>query len=208
MRSPLADLVVAAGEDRLVAADDRRDLRVLRKRRHRAAGRPTTSGDAASSTSNSPTCTCPSAKTSVCRAAGTPRMRLIAYAVSSSEETTKSTSSWPFAPEVDVLDARRADDGRRASAASRRANMPATRFTSSREVHAMTRSAACDAGGGEVLPARPVALEHRDVEARRHAPAGATPRVSSTVISCSSWRASTMVEPTWPAPMRKTRTSA
>ena len=67
-------------------------------------------------------------------------MRLIAFAVSSSEETTKSTSSWPsrqsstystFDVRITVV----------ASRVSRRANMPATRLTSSREVAAMTRSA-------------------------------------------------------------------
>ncbi len=46
------------------------------------------------STSNSTICTCPSAKTSVCRAAGTPIVLETACAASSSEETMKSTSSW------------------------------------------------------------------------------------------------------------------
>jgi hypothetical protein len=103
-------------------------------------GMPTTSLDAPSSTSNSTICTCPSAKTSVCRAAGTPRIRLIACAVSSSELTTKSTSSWPARQrstystlEVRITIVAFFD--------SRRANMPATRLTSSRDVHAITRSA-------------------------------------------------------------------
>ena len=52
-------------------------------------------GSADSGTSNSTICTWPSAKTSVCLAAGTPIVREIAYAVSTSEETMKSTSSWP-----------------------------------------------------------------------------------------------------------------
>jgi hypothetical protein len=104
------------------------------------SGTPTISGDAPSATSNSTICTCPSAKTSVWRAAGTPMMRLIACAVSSSELTTKSTSSWPSRQSstystFDVLMTVVA------FLASRRANMPATRFTSSRDVHAMTRSA-------------------------------------------------------------------
>ena len=46
-------------------------------------------------TSNSTICTWPSAKTSVWRAAGTPIVREIACAVSTSDETMKSTSSWP-----------------------------------------------------------------------------------------------------------------
>ena len=45
-----------------------------------------------SGTSNSTICTCPSANTSVWRAAGMPIRPLIAFAVSSSEETMKSTS--------------------------------------------------------------------------------------------------------------------
>ena len=93
IRSPLRIVVVAAGEDRVLAADDRRDLGVLRDLGVAERDAEHVVGDASSSTSNSPTCTWPSAKTSVWRAAGTPRMRLIAYAVSSSEETTKSTSS-------------------------------------------------------------------------------------------------------------------
>ena len=52
-------------------------------------------GSAFSVTSNSTICTWPSANTSVCRAAGTPIVREIAYAVSTSDETMKSTSSWP-----------------------------------------------------------------------------------------------------------------
>ena len=70
-----------------------------------------------------------------------------------------------LAPELDVLDVRRADHRRCARGVSRRANMPATRFTSSRDVQAMTRSALSDSGRCEVLAARPVALERRDVEA-------------------------------------------
>ena len=52
----------------------------------------TASLDAFSGTSNSTICTCPSAKTSVWRAAGMPISPEIAFAVSSSEETMKSTS--------------------------------------------------------------------------------------------------------------------
>ena len=43
-------------------------------------------------TSNSTICTLPSAKTSVWRAAGMPTIAEMAFAVSSSEETMKSTS--------------------------------------------------------------------------------------------------------------------
>ena len=59
------------------------------------SGTPRTRGSAVSSTSNSTSCTCPSAKTSVCRAAGTAIVRTTAWAVSTSDETMKSTSSWP-----------------------------------------------------------------------------------------------------------------
>ena len=170
------------------------------------SGTPSTSLDASSSTSNSPSCTWPSAKTSVCRAAGIPTIRLIAWAVSSSDETTKSTSSWPSRQRstYSVLDVRITVV---ALSASRRANMPATRFTSSRDVQAITRSAVAIPAAAMILAARSVALEDRDVEAsaQRLKTGGS---VSRTVTSCSSWRASTMVEPTCPAPMTKTRTSA
>ena len=49
---------------------------------------------ASAGTSNSTTCTLPSAKTSVWRAAGMPRLADTAFAVSSSGETMKSTSRW------------------------------------------------------------------------------------------------------------------
>ncbi len=67
-------------------------------------------------------------------------MRLIAWAVSSSELTTKSTSSCPSrqSSTYSTFDVRMTVV---AFLASRRANMPATRFTSSREVQAITRSA-------------------------------------------------------------------
>ena len=165
MRSPGWDDVVPPGKQHRVAADDGRDLRVPRKRRVAQLRPPRRRRDAPSSTSNSTIWTWPSAKTSVCRAAGTPMMRLIAWAVSSSELTTKSTSSWPsrhrstystFEVRMTVV----------AFLASLRANIPATRFTSSREVHAITRSDFPDAGGREVAPARSVPLEGREVEAR------------------------------------------
>ena len=54
-----------------------------------------------------------------------------------------------------------------APSASRRANMPATRLTSSRDVQAMTRSDVGDPGRREVLAARAVALEDGHVEPAR-----------------------------------------
>ncbi len=145
------------------------------------SGTPTTSADASSSTSNSPTCTCPSANTSVCRAAGTPRMRLIAYAVSSSDETTKSTSSWPsrHSSTYSMLEVRMTVV---ALSASRRANIPATMFTSSRDVHAITRSTSLTPAAARSLRLVPspsnTATSKRAARAvRREA------SVSSTVIS-------------------------
>ena len=83
------------------------------------------------------------------------------------------------APQLHVLDVGRADHRRRASA-SRRANMPATRLTSSREVQAMTRSAFCTPAAARIAPARPVAFDghhvvalgepRRDATARCRAP--------------------------------------
>ena len=58
-------------------------------------GTPSRPSSAFAVTSNSTSCTCPSAKTSVWRAVGTAIVREIAYAVSISDETMKSTSSWP-----------------------------------------------------------------------------------------------------------------
>ena len=103
------------------------------------SGVPSTSV-AASSTSNSTICTLPSAKTSVCRAAGTPIVREIACAVSCSDETIRSTSS-----------CRSRHTSRYSSSVVRAttfvsgesffANIAAIRFDSSREVHAIRRSA-------------------------------------------------------------------
>ena len=130
------------------------------------SGTPTTSVDAVASTANSPTCTWPSAKMSVCRAAGTPRMRLIAYDVSSSVGDDEVDVELAFAPEVDVLDARGPDDRRRAGrlAAGEHARD---------QVHLVAGGArddevcARDARVREVLAARPVAFVHGDVEAAR-----------------------------------------
>ena len=89
-------------------------------------------------TSYSTICTWPFAKTSVWTAAGRPITREIACAVSISEDTTKSTSSRPsrqssmystFEVRITVV----------ARGASMRAKVAATRFASSREVHAITR---------------------------------------------------------------------
>ena len=88
--------------------------------------------------------------------------RAIAFAVSSSEETTKSTSSWrsrqtsrysTFCVRTIV----------RALEESRSARMPATMLTSSRDVQAMTRSAFGDPRLLENAPARAVALHRQDV---------------------------------------------
>ena len=73
-----ADHVVAAGRQHLVAADDRGDPGVRRQLRPRAAARRSRSRSPRSSTSNSTSCTWPSANRSVCRAAGTPIVREIA----------------------------------------------------------------------------------------------------------------------------------
>ena len=133
-------------------------------------------------------------------------MRLIACAVSSSDDTTKSTSSCPprQSSTYSIFDVRITVV---APSASRRANMPATRLTSSRDVQAMTRSA---------LPTPALARSLRLVPSPSYVMTSNRPAIacsrdaslSSTVISWSSWRASTMVDPTCPAPIRKTFTSA
>jgi hypothetical protein len=104
------------------------------------SGTPTTLAEAAAPTSNSTSCTWPSANTSVWRAAGTPIVREMAEAVSTSEETMKSTSSWPsrqtsrysgFVVRTTVV-----VRGEIAFVI-----MAATMFDSSREVQAISRSA-------------------------------------------------------------------
>ncbi len=165
------------------------------------SGTPTTLAPPPSSTSNSTICTWPSAKTSVCRAAGTPITRVIACAVSSSDETTKSTSRRPSRQRsrystLDVLITVVA------WGASRRANDPATMFASSRDVQAITRSA-------RARPASASARRRRRSPPRSRRRSGMrsgvrrAPSRSTTAISCSAWSASTIVDPTWPAPMRK-----
>ncbi len=165
------------------------------------SGTPTTPAPPPSSTSNSTICTSPSANTSVWRAALTPITRVIACAVSSSDETTKSRSRRPSRQRsmystFDVLMTVVA------SGASRRANDPATRFVSSRDVQAMTRSARprpASASARRLAPfASTVATSKRYASGVRRAPSRST-----TVISCSAWSASTIVDPTWPAPMMK-----
>ena len=115
------------------------------------SGGPTTSGLAPSSTSNSTICTWPSAKTSVCRAAGTPIVVVTACAASSSDETTKSTSSWRsrHSSRYSTFDVRTIVCAR---GASLRTSIAAMMFGSSCDVHAMTRSAC----------AMPASLEGRD----------------------------------------------
>ena len=153
------------------------------------------------STSNSTICTCPSAKTSVWRAAGTPIVCETASAVSRSDETTQSTSSWRSrqTSRYSSLPVRTIV---RASGASLRANIETMTLTSSREVHAITRPASSRPASSSTLRLEPsastVPTSYRLPTASRR-PAS----VSITVSSCSPWSASTIVEPTCPAPMMK-----
>jgi hypothetical protein len=101
---------------------------------------PTTSPLAPAPTSSSTIWTLPSANVSVWRAEGIPIACETARAVSRSDETTRSMSrrlsrqiSAYSAPDVRTIVV--------ALGASLRAIMPATRFASSCEVQAMTRSA-------------------------------------------------------------------
>ena len=94
---------------------------------------------ASSGMSNSTICTLPSANTSVCRAAGMPIRLEIAFPVSSSDETMKSTSisRSRHASRYSGLLVRtitRASESLRPSIAQ-------TRFASSRGLHAISRSA-------------------------------------------------------------------
>ena len=135
-------------------------------RRASRSGTPTTSAVASSSTANSPTWTWPSAKTSVWRAAGTPRMRLIAYDGLELLGHDEVDVELTLPPQVDVLDARRADH-------RRRPGRLAPREHPRHEVHLVARRAgddevgAADPGVREVLPAGPVSLVHGDVEPAR-----------------------------------------
>ena len=199
IRSPTCERLAAARDHHPVAADDRGDLRVARDRRL-AQRRPDRPPPAAGSTSNSTICTLPSAKTSVCRAAGTPMMREIACAVSCSDETIKSTSSW-----------RSRHTSRYSSSVVR-----TTAFVLRRELlrehrgdEVRSRRATCTRSGGRRRGSRPagarcraraVALDGRDVVAVRQRRRAATASRSTTVSSCSSWSAFTTVEPTCPAP--------
>ena len=90
-------------------------------------------------TSNSTICTWPSAKTSVCFAAGTPMIWETAYAVSSSEETMKSTSIWRScqASMYSGFDVRTIVCASEAFFTS----VAATRLISSRDVHAIISDA-------------------------------------------------------------------
>ena len=127
--------------------------------------------------------------------------RAIAFAVSSSEETTKSTSSWrscqtsrysTFCVRTIV----------RASGESRSARMPATMLTSSRDVQAMTRSASTIPASLKDAPARAVSLHRQDVIAIREGAEPGRVRVDDRdrVLLPS---ASMIVVPTWPAPMTR-----
>ena len=98
--------------------------------------------------------------------------RVIACAVSISDETTKSTSSRPSRQSsmYSMLEVRITVVARGASIL---ANVAATRLASSRDVHAITRSASRDAGLGERATARAVRLDRGDVVAvgeRRQSP--------------------------------------
>ena len=111
-----------------------------------------------------------------------------------------------LAPELDVLDVRRADH-------RRRPRRLAAREHARDEVHLVARGARDDEVGvarrrrrrGLRLVPSPskMATSKRYGERLRAAKAS----VSRTVSSCSSWSASTIVDPTCPAPMRKTRTA-
>src|SRR5262245_51082389 len=93
-----------------------------------------------------------------------------------------------------------------APSASRRANIPATRFTSSRDVHPMTRPASRTPAAARSFRLVP-SPSNTATSKRADSACSLDASVSRTVTSWSSWRASTMVDPTWPAPMTKTRTS-
>ena len=165
------------------------------------SGFPRISALAPSVTSYSTILIWPSAKTSACTAALTPITREIAWAVSISDETTKSTSSCPWRQSsmYSTLEVRITVV---ALGASSRANVPATRFASSRDVQASTRSASRTPASARARLLAPfassVATSKRWLIAARRAGSR-----SRTVTSCSPWRASTIVVPTWPAPMTK-----
>ena len=91
-------------------------------------------------------------------------MREIACAVSSSEETTKSTSSWPsrHSSTYSTFDVRMTVV---AFGASRRANIPATRLASSRDVQAITRSASPTPASARSRRLAPLPSNVDDVEA-------------------------------------------
>ena len=108
------DHVVAARERHRVAADDRRGPASPPGSAHSRSG---TADDrrarALAWTSNSTICTWPSAKTSVCRAAGTPIDAgdgVRGLELGGDDEVDVEP---PLAPELDVLDVRRADHRRR-----------------------------------------------------------------------------------------------
>jgi hypothetical protein len=162
-------------------------------------------GEGAGSTSSSTICTWPSAKTSVIFAAGTPMLREIACAVSSSEETMWSKSS-----------TRSRQTSRYSTLLVRtivlalgqmfRASKPEMMLISSREVHAMKRSAPRVSCSTSVVRLAPSPSTTRMSNRYERASRRLRSR-SMTVSSCSSSLASdsTIVEPTCPAPMMKMR---
>ena len=175
-------------------ARTRESFGILASRR----GRSTIAWSAPSGISNSTIWTWPSAKTSVWRAAGMPTERETACAVSISDDTAKSTSSRPSRQRsmYSTLDARITIVAR---GASRRPKEQATRFTSSRDVQAMNRSALPVSAPRIALRLAPFASMIRT--SKRYASRSSRSRARSiTVTSCSPCNASTMVEPTCPAP--------
>ena len=96
--------------------------------------------EAAASTSNSTICTFPSAKTSVCRAAGTPMILEMACAVSCSDETIRSTSSCR-SRQTSRYSSSVVRTTAFVSGASFFENIAAMRFDSSRDVQAISRPA-------------------------------------------------------------------
>ena len=139
------------------------------------------------STSNSTICTCPSAKTSVWRAAGTPIVCDTASAVSRSDETTQSTSSWR-SRQTSRYSSFPVRTIVRASGASLRANIETMTLTSSREVHAITSPASFSPASSSTLRLAPSAST---VPTSYRLPSASSrpASMSITVSSCSSWSA-------------------
>ena len=190
------------GSDRLVPADDARDSRVGRERRLAQRDAEQARVGCSRSTSNSTSCTCPSAKTSVCRAAGhadRPRDRVRRLELGRDDEVDVELA---LAPHLEVLGVRGAHDRRHprcetpSRSSPRRCSSRPSRCTRSggrpprcrRREHPAAGAVALDRVDVVALRERGepllVEVERRSARARR-----AAPRRSST--------------PTWPAPMMK-----